>query len=62
LAVFAGNVLSNAAVGLMAVAVMFIVALVVFNVNMRGDYLSLAFCSAWHYYVIWSWFSGWWLG
>jgi ABC-2 type transport system permease protein len=38
----AGNVLSNAAIGLMAVAVMFIVALVVFNVNMRGDYLSLA--------------------
>jgi ABC-2 type transport system permease protein len=39
---FAGNVLSNSAVGLMAIAVMFIVALVLFNVNMRGDYLSLA--------------------
>jgi ABC-2 type transport system permease protein len=38
---FAGNVLSNATIGLMAVALMFVVALVVFNVNMRGDYLSL---------------------
>lgn len=39
---FAGNVLSNAAVGLMSVAFMFAVALTVFDVNMRGDYLSLA--------------------
>ncbi len=39
---FAGNVLSNSFVGLLAVAVMFIVAVLLFNVNMRGDYLSLA--------------------
>jgi ABC-2 type transport system permease protein len=39
---FAGNVLSNSFVGLLAVAVMFIVALLLFNVSMRGDYLSLA--------------------
>ena len=39
---FAGNVLSNSFVGLLAVATMFIVALLLFNVNMRGDYLSLA--------------------
>jgi ABC-2 type transport system permease protein len=40
---FAANVLSNAVVGLMAVAVMFVVALTVFDLNMRGDYFSLAF-------------------
>jgi ABC-2 type transport system permease protein len=39
---FAGNVMSNAFIGLSAVAFMFVVALVVFNVSMRGDYLSLA--------------------
>lgn len=39
---FAGNVLSNSFVGLLAVAVMFIAALLLFNINMRGDYLSLA--------------------
>ncbi len=39
---FAANVLSNAFVGLLAVALMFVVALLLFNVNMRGDYLSLA--------------------
>jgi ABC-2 type transport system permease protein len=39
---FAGNVLSNAFVGLLAVAVMFIAALLLFNISMRGDYFSLA--------------------
>lgn len=39
---FAANVLSNSFIGLLAVAFMFVVALAVFNVNMRGDYLSLA--------------------
>lgn len=39
---FAGNVLSNAVIGLMATSLMFIVALVVFRVNMRGDFLSLS--------------------
>ncbi len=39
---FLGNVISNAIVGLMSVAVMFVVALTVFDLNMRGDYLSLA--------------------
>lgn len=39
---FAGNVLSNAAVGIMAVALMFIVAVLVFGVSMRGDFLSVA--------------------
>lgn len=39
---FAGNVLSNSAVGLMAVALMFVVAILVFDVQMRGDYISLA--------------------
>lgn len=38
---FAGNVVSNATVGIMAVALMFVVALLFFKVNMRGDYLSL---------------------
>jgi ABC-2 type transport system permease protein len=39
---FAGNVMSNAFVGILAVAFMFIAAVIVFNVSMRGDYLSLA--------------------
>ncbi|MEX0748885.1 MAG: ABC transporter permease [Candidatus Saccharimonadales bacterium] len=38
---FAGNVLSNAAVGVMAIGVMFTTALLFFNVSMRGDYISL---------------------
>lgn len=40
---FSGNVLSNVFVGLLSVAVMFIVALTVFDLTMRGDYFSLAF-------------------
>lgn len=39
---FVANVLSNAAVGLMAAGLMLLVALTVFNLNMRGDYISLA--------------------
>jgi ABC-2 type transport system permease protein len=38
---FAGNVLSNAFVGILAVAFMFVVARLVFGISMRGDYLSL---------------------
>lgn len=38
---FLGNVLSTALIGLMSVATMFVVALTVFDLNMRGDYLSL---------------------
>jgi ABC-2 type transport system permease protein len=38
---FTGNVISNAAVGLLAVALMYVVALVVFHLNMRGDYFNL---------------------
>ncbi len=38
----AGNVLSNAAIGILAVAFMFIVAVLVFGISMRGDFLSLA--------------------
>ncbi len=38
---FTGNVISNAAVGLIAVAFMFIAAFLVFDLNMRGDYLNL---------------------
>lgn len=37
---FTGNVISNAAVGLMAVALMFVAALIFFDLKMRGDYLS----------------------
>lgn len=37
---FTGNVISNAVVGILSVAVMFIVALTVFDLNMRGNYLS----------------------
>lgn len=39
---FTGNVLSNAAVGLIALAVMFTVATVWFDLNMRGSYFNLA--------------------
>lgn len=39
---FFGNVISNVIVGLLAVATMFIVALTIFDLNMRGDYASLA--------------------
>ena len=38
---FIGNVLSNAFVGLLAVALMFVASLVVFDLNMRGSYLNL---------------------
>lgn len=38
---FTGNVLSNVSVGILSVSTMFIVALTVFDLNMRGDYLSL---------------------
>jgi len=37
---FTGNVISNAAVGILSVALMFVVAVTVFDLNMRGDYLS----------------------
>lgn len=39
---FVGNVLSNAAVGIMSVSAMFIVSLLVFDLHMQGDYISLA--------------------
>ncbi len=39
---FTGNVISNAFVGILAVAIMFLVAVLVFDLNMRGDYLSFA--------------------
>jgi ABC-2 type transport system permease protein len=38
---FTANVISNSVAGLIAVAIMFMFALVVFDLNMRGDYLSL---------------------
>jgi ABC-2 type transport system permease protein len=38
---FTGNVISNAVVGLLAVAIMFIAALLIFDLEMRGDYLNL---------------------
>ncbi len=38
---FIGNVLSNALVGMMAVALMFLAALLIFDLNMRGNYLNL---------------------
>lgn len=38
---FLGNVLSNGAVGLMALAVMFMTAVAFFDLNMRGNYLIL---------------------
>ena len=39
---FTGNVISNAVVGLMAVAIMFVAAFIFFDLNMRGDYFNLA--------------------
>lgn len=39
---FLGNVLSNAGVGILSVALMFLAAFLFFNLNMRGDYLNLA--------------------
>src|SRR5690606_22655918 len=39
---FTANVLSNAFIGLIAAAIMFIAALTVFDLNMRGDYFSVA--------------------
>lgn len=39
---FVANVLSNAFVGLLAVAMMFVAALLIFDLNMRGNYLNLA--------------------
>ncbi len=38
---FAGNVLSNATIGLIAVGIMFVTALLFFDVTMNGDYLSM---------------------
>ena len=38
---FVGNVFSNAFVGILAVAVMFVAALTIFDLNMRGSYLNL---------------------
>lgn len=38
---FVGNVLSNAFIGLLSAATMFVVALTVFDLNMRGNYLNL---------------------
>ena len=38
---FVGNVISNAIVGILSVAVMFAAAMVFFDLNMNGDYLSL---------------------
>lgn len=40
---FVANVVSNAFVGLLSAGVMFVTALLVFDLNMRGNYLSLAF-------------------
>lgn len=40
---FTGNVISNMFIGLLAVALMFAVALTVFNLDMRGSYLTLSF-------------------
>lgn len=39
---FAGNVASNAFVGLLSIATMFITAILIFDLNMRGNYLNLA--------------------
>lgn len=38
---FTGNVISNSVTGILAVAVMFITAVLVFDLKMRGDYFSL---------------------
>ncbi len=43
---FTGNVISNAIVGLMALALMFTAAVVFFDLNMRGSYFNLAFIVA----------------
>lgn len=40
---FTGNVISNAFIGLIAVAIMYAFALVVFDLNMRGNYFNLSF-------------------
>ena len=40
---FVGNVLSNGIIGILAVALMFVTALLFFDLNMRGSYLNLAF-------------------
>lgn len=40
---FVGNVMSNAFVGILAVTLMFISAVVLFDLNMRGNYLMLGF-------------------
>lgn len=37
---FTGNVMSNAIVGLMSIGLMFVSALLFFNLSMRGDYVS----------------------
>lgn len=37
---FTGNVISNGFTGILSVALMFAIALIVFDLNMRGDYLS----------------------
>ncbi len=37
---FTGNVISNAFVGILSVAAMFVAAMIFFDLNMRGDYLS----------------------
>lgn len=39
---FTGNVISNAVIGLLALVVMFVTAIVIFNLNMRGSLLNLA--------------------
>ncbi|MCA9348322.1 ABC transporter permease [Candidatus Saccharibacteria bacterium] len=39
---FVGNVLSNAFIGILSVATMFVSAVVFFELNMRGNYLNLA--------------------
>lgn len=39
---FVANVLSNAFIGVLAVIIMFLAALIIFDLNMRGNYLNLA--------------------
>jgi ABC-2 type transport system permease protein len=39
---FVGNMLSNAFIGLLAASIMFIAASLIFDLNMRGNYLNLA--------------------
>jgi len=39
---FVGNVISNAVVGLLALVVMFLAAVLFFDLNMRGNYINLA--------------------